>query len=103
MNLSASEERRRIAASGTLLLAAFLVTKAAGYLQKVIIAHRFGTGGDMDLYVLSFTIPDVFLFLVIGGAVSSAFVPVTTERLARGADDDARRVVNGVMTAALLI
>jgi putative peptidoglycan lipid II flippase len=100
---SASEERRRIAASGTLLLAAFLVTKAAGYLQKVIIAHRFGTGGDMDLYVLSFAIPDVFLFLVIGGAVSSAFVPVTTERLARGADEDARRVVNGVMTAALLI
>jgi putative peptidoglycan lipid II flippase len=57
----------------------------------------------MDLYVLSFTIPDIFLFLVIGGAVSSAFVPVTTERLARGADADALRVVNGVMTAALLV
>ena len=103
MNQTDSDERRRIAASGTLLLVAFAVTKAAGYLQKVIIAHRFGTSGDMDLYVLSFTIPDIFLFLVIGGAVSSAFVPVTTEHLARGQDDEARGVVNGVMTAALLI
>ena len=103
MDQSGAEERRRIAAAGTLLLVAFAITKAAGYLQKVIIAHRFGTGGDMDLYVLSFTIPDIFLFLVIGGAVSSAFVPVTTERLARGEDADALRVVNGVMTAALLV
>lgn len=98
-----ADEGRRIAASGALLLAAFAVTKVAGYLQKVIIAHRFGTGGDMDVYVLSFTIPDLLLFLVIGGAVSSAFVPVTSERLARGDDEGARRAVNGVMTAALLI
>jgi putative peptidoglycan lipid II flippase len=103
VNQTGSDERRRIAASGTLLLVAFAITKAAGYLQKVIIAHRFGTSGDMDLYVLAFTIPDIFLFLVIGGAVSSAFVPVTTERLARGQGDEARGVVNGVMTAALLI
>jgi putative peptidoglycan lipid II flippase len=92
-----------MAGAGTLLLAAFLVTKAAGYLEKVIIAHRFGTGADMDAYVLAFTIPNFFLFLVIGGAVSSAFVPVVTERLSRGRDDAAVDVVNGVMTAALLI
>ncbi|MHB8510434.1 MAG: murein biosynthesis integral membrane protein MurJ [Candidatus Dormibacteria bacterium] len=96
-------ERRAIIDSGTLLMAAFLITKVAGYLEKVIIAHRFGTSGDMDVYVLAFTIPDFFLFLVIGGAVSSAFVPVTAARLARGDTDDARSVVNGVMTAALLV
>jgi putative peptidoglycan lipid II flippase len=101
--VSEQEEGRRIAASGALLLGAFLVTKGAGYLQKVIIAHKFGTGADMDAYVLSFTIPDILLFLVIGGAVSSAFVPVTSERLARGDDEGARRVVNGVMSAALLV
>ncbi len=98
-----ASEGRKIAASGALLLAAFAVTKAAGYLQKVIIAHRFGTGSDMDVYVLSFTVPDLLLFLVIGGAVSSAFVPVTSERLARGDEVGARNVVNGVMSAALLI
>ena len=98
-----SDEGRTIAASGALLLGAFLLTKAAGYIQKVIIAHKFGTGADMDVYVLSFTIPDILLFLVIGGAVSSAFVPVTSERLARGDDEGARSVVNGVMTAAFLI
>ena len=98
-----ADEGRKIAASGTLLLGAFLVTKAAGYLQKVIIAHRFGTSADMDVYSLSFTIPDILLFLVIGGAVSSAFVPVTSERLARGDAVGARRVVNGVMTAAFLL
>ncbi|GAC1583635.1 MAG: murein biosynthesis integral membrane protein MurJ [Candidatus Dormibacteria bacterium] len=97
------DEGRAIAASGALLLGAFLLTKAAGYIQKVIIAHKFGTGADMDVYVLSFTIPDILLFLVIGGAVSSAFVPVTSERLARGDDAGARNVVNGVMTAALLL
>ena len=99
----ATGEGRKIAIAGIFLLAAFAVTKAAGYVAKVVIAHRFGTGGDYDAYVLAFTIPDILLFLVIGGAVSSAFVPVTTERLAKGRPEEATRVVNGVMTAALLI
>ena len=97
------DEGRKIAASGALLLAAFAVTKAAGYLQKVIIAHRFGTSSDMDVYSLSFTIPDILLFLVIGGAVSSSFFPVTSRRPSEGGPGGARRVVNGVMTAAFLL
>lgn len=103
MSEQATGESRKIALIGGLLLAATLATKAAGYVGKVLIAHRFGTGGDYDAYVLAFTVPDILLFLVIGGAVSSAFVPVTTERLAKGDPEEARRVVNGVMTAALLI
>jgi putative peptidoglycan lipid II flippase len=99
----ATSDRRRIAVAGALLLAATLATKAAGYVAKVLIAHRFGTGGDYDAYVLAFTVPDILVFLVIGGAVSSAFVPVTTERLARDETAAAARVVNGVMTGALLL
>jgi putative peptidoglycan lipid II flippase len=99
----ATGEGRKIALVGGLLFAATLATKAAGYVGKVLIARRFGTGGDYDAYVLAFTIPDILLFLVIGGAVSSAFVPVTTERLAKDLPDEAVRVVNGVMTAAFLI
>src|SRR5258708_19328782 len=83
VNQTGPDERRLITASGTLLLVAFAITKAAGYLQKAVIAHRFGTSGDMDLYVLSFTIPDIFLFLVIVGAGSSAFVPLSTQPLPR--------------------
>lgn len=102
MDEEATGEGRSIAAAGALLMVAFVITKFAGYFQKVVIAHRFGTGADYDAYVLAFTIPDILLFLVIGGAVSSAFVPVTTERLARGLHKDAVTVVNGVMSAALL-
>jgi putative peptidoglycan lipid II flippase len=101
--LTVSDDGRRMAAAGVFLLAVFMVTKVAGYGQRVLVAHLFGTGRDMDAYVLAFTIPDIFLFLVIGGAVSSAFVPVTTERLARGRDTEALAVVNGVMSAALMI
>ena len=99
----ATGEGRKIAIVGVLLLAATLATKAAGYVGKILIAHRFGTGGEYDAYVLAFTVPDILVFLVIGGAVSSAFVPVTTERLARHNPVEAVRVVNGVMTGALLL
>jgi putative peptidoglycan lipid II flippase len=96
-------ETRTIAASGLLLLVAFSISKVAGYLRDVIIAHRFGTGGDMDLYALAFNIPDVLLFLVVAGAVSSAFVPVISQRLAHGRNEEAAAVVNGVLTAALML
>jgi putative peptidoglycan lipid II flippase len=99
----ATGDGRRIAVVGALLLAATIATKAMGYIAKILIARRFGTGGDYDAYVLAFTVPDILVFLVIGGAVSSAFVPVTTERLARNQPEAAARVVNGVMTMALLL
>lgn len=101
--MTVADDRRRMATAGIFLLVVFMVTKVAGYAQRVIVAHLFGTGSDMDAYVLAFTIPDIFLFLVIGGAVSSAFVPVTTERLAKGEKGQALAVVNGVMSAALMI
>jgi len=100
---SPSTESRRIAAAGVLLLAAYVGSRLAGYLRDVIIAHQFGTGGQMDLYSLAFAIPDLLLSLILAGAVSSAFVPVITERLAHGRDAAARAVLNGVMTAAALV
>lgn len=96
-------ERRRIAAAGGFLFAALLVGKVEGFLREVIIAHQFGTSGQTDLYALAFTVPDLLVFLIVAGVVSSAFVPVVTERLARGDEGEAVAVVNGVMAAGLLV
>lgn len=96
-------ESRAIAAAGALLAAMYGLSRVAGYVRDVLIAHQFGTSGAADLYALAFNAPDLLTSLILAGAVSSAFVPVLTERLARDQVEEARAVMNGVMTGALFL
>jgi len=65
-----------------LLIAGFsILSKILGAVRQAVLAHSFGAGGEIDIYVASFRLPDLlFNFLVIG-TLSVAFIPVFVARL----------------------
>lgn len=72
-------------------LAFFAVaSRALGLLRDRILAARFGASDILDVYYVSFGIPDLIFNLVVAGAISSALVPLFAEyagqSLERGRD-----------------
>ncbi len=66
---------------------------------------QFGRNATTDAYSLAFIIPDLLFFLIAGGALSSAFIPVFSEYLHTDRPRDAWRVFSSVatiMSAALV-
>jgi putative peptidoglycan lipid II flippase len=77
----------RIGAAALLLAASVLVSRVLGYGREALLAYRVGAGAATDAYYAAFQIPDLLNYLLAGGALSIAFLPLYTKSLA--ADDHA--------------
>jgi putative peptidoglycan lipid II flippase len=81
--------------------AATTLSRVTGYARTMTQAAVLGTGALANAYTLSNTLPTQLYELFMGGLLSSIFVPLLVERLARHGEDDARRLTNALLTAIL--
>src|SRR2546426_1840462 len=98
-----SSERRRIASAATLILVAYGLSRVLGAVRELVIANTFGTSHNLDDYRVAFGVPDLLFNLLLAGAISSAFIPVLSEHLAKGENQRAREIAQRVLNAAVLI
>ena len=81
MPLFFSKLRKNSFFKASALLAVFgLLSRFSGLVRDRILASRFGASDILDVYYVSFNIPDLIFNLIVVGAVSSAFIPVFIER-----------------------
>ncbi len=88
----------RLAQAAGLLAFSVLLSRILGYVRDALISARFGQGWEADLFVLSFNIPDMLYYVIAGGAISSAFIPVFSRLLARGEEEEAWKVFSVILT-----
>src|ERR1700716_3685747 len=98
-----SSERRRIASAATLILVAYGLSRVLGAVRELVIANTFGTMHQIDDYRVAFGVPDLLFNLLLAGAISSAFIPVLSEHLARGEHQRAREIAGRVLNSAVVI
>ncbi|MCS6775049.1 MAG: murein biosynthesis integral membrane protein MurJ [Chloroherpetonaceae bacterium] len=98
-----SGAHRRVAGATVLMMAGILLSRVLGLIRDRVIAHRFGQGIETDVYNAAFTVPDLLFFLIAGGALSSAFIPVFTEYIAHGQEREAWRIFSAVASVMLVV
>ena len=101
-----SQVNAGVARAGAIMFVSILMSRVLGIVRDMIITKQFGIDGHTDAYRLAFMLPDVLFFLISGGALSSAFIPVFTEYWHTDRKKDAWKVFSGVMctiSVALLI
>src|SRR2546426_8798441 len=98
-----SSERRRIASAATLILVAYGLSRVLGAVRELVIANTFGTSHNLDDYRVAFGVPDLLFNLLLAGAISSAFIPVLSEHLAKNEPERARQIAGRVLNASVLI
>ncbi len=78
------------------MAASILLSRILGIVREVIIGGMFGQTSYTDAYNFAFNIPDLLFFLIAGGALSSAFIPVFSEYLHTGKEKDAWHVFSAI-------
>lgn len=94
---------KKMAKAAGFLMLATLAARVLGLLRDIIIYSRFGTSYITDAYIAAFSIPDLIYLLLVGGALSSAFIPVFSGFLARREDDEAWKAASIVFNCTLLV
>ncbi len=93
---SSKASNRRVANASTLMMVAVLLSRVLGLVRDRVIAAKFGQGFETDAYNAAFTVPDLLSYVIAGGAISSAVVPVFTEYMKAGRNKEAWRIFSVV-------
>ena len=96
----------RISAAALLLAGSVLASRVLGYGREALLAYQVGAGASTDAYYAAFQIPDLLNYLLAGGALSIAFLPLYTRHLANGNADGADHLlatVLGTLTAVAAV
>ena len=66
----------RLGAAALLLAASVMLSRVIGYFREVTLAHQVGVGSQTDAFYTAFLIPDLLNYLLAGGALAIAFIPL---------------------------
>lgn len=83
-----------------------LLSRIAGFIRDMVIAHAFGASASIDAFLLAFKIPNFMRRLFAEGAFSQAFVPVLTEYRSCDSKDKVKLLIDkvfGSLTVVLLV
>jgi putative peptidoglycan lipid II flippase len=80
-----------------------MTSRILGVVREQVLAALFGAGNAMDAYNVAFRIPNLVRDLFAEGAMSAAFVPTFTKKLAADGKESAWRLGNYVINALILI
>lgn len=81
-----------VAKAAGLMMVAILASRLLGLVREMLIARQFGQGGLVSAYTNAFNLPDLLYFFLSSGALSSAFIPVFTERFQTGRQKEAWQI-----------
>jgi putative peptidoglycan lipid II flippase len=100
---AARRAKRDLVGAASIMMGAFVLSRATGLLRTVVVSAAFGTGPEMDAYVAAIFLPDLIFQIVAGGAVASAFIPVLSSYLAKEDAEGAWRLVSSLFSLALVL
>jgi putative peptidoglycan lipid II flippase len=95
--------RMQLARAATVVMVAFVVSRALGLAREMIIGNQFGTSRELDAYLAAFRIPDLIFQVIAGGALGSAFIPTFTSYLAHGEQKQAWRLASSVLDIVAVV
>ncbi len=95
--------RRRIAHTALILTIAAIISRFLGYMRDAVLYAQFGQNRITDVYQAAFSVPDFFYIVLVGGALSSAFIPVFSSYLATDREEEAWYVASCIFNLIFVI
>jgi len=90
-----------VAKAAGILMLSTIFSRVVGYIRDIIIGAQYGQSSLTDAYLAAFSIPDFLYYLLVGGAVSSAFIPVFSSYIATDRKDEGWRVASTVVNIVI--
>lgn len=86
-----------LGAAAALLAASVLLSRVIGYLRDVALAAQIGVSDATDAFYTAFLIPDVLNYLLAGGALAIAFIPLYNRVRRRDGEAEGDRLFANVL------
>ncbi|HCD99538.1 MAG TPA: murein biosynthesis integral membrane protein MurJ [Armatimonadetes bacterium] len=92
-----------VARAGGIMMLSLFLSRVLGIVRDTVMSAQFGINEMTGAYRLAFQIPDLLFFLIAGGALSSAFIPVFSQYLHTDREEEAWHVFSVVATLMSIV
>lgn len=86
-----------------LIMAAVFFSRIVGFARESYIAAAFGAGRETDAYVAAFTIPNILVYMLAGGSISTTFITIYNRFLVEDRPRDGDRTFSIIVTVMTAI
>lgn len=93
---------RQAAKAAGMISIMFLLSRILGFVRESL-SGSFFTRFETDSFFAAFIIPDVMYYLLVGGALSAAFIPVFTEYLTKGEEEEGWKMTSTFINLVFLV
>ena len=94
---------RSVFKAAGLIMIVMIASRLIGFVRDVIIYTQIGQNRLTDAYNAAFSIPDFLYMLLVGGALSSAFIPVFSKYISTNNEEEGWHVANIVLNLAMIL
>ncbi len=85
-----------------MISAMILLSRLLGFVREVITTTFF-TRAETDPFYAAFIIPDFMYYLLVGGALSAAFIPLFSEYLAKGEEEEGWKMASTFINLTIIL
>lgn len=86
-----------------MLMVTMSISRILGYVRDIVMVSQFNMSAQTDAYTAAFQIPDFFYYILVGGALSSAFIPIFSGYMAKKQEEDGWIVASTVLNLVLMV
>jgi putative peptidoglycan lipid II flippase len=93
----------KVAKAAGIIMVAMILSRIIGYVRDVVIYSTFSLNSFTDAYSAAFSIPDFLYNILVGGAMSSAFIPVFSSYIAAENEEEGWRVASTIFNIVIIL
>lgn len=92
-----------ILSAAFVIMATVVFSQILGLIRIRLLMAIFGPSNILGVFLAASRYPDLLFQIIIAGALSSAFIPVFSDFLAKGKEKDAHRMASALLTLSLVL
>jgi putative peptidoglycan lipid II flippase len=97
------KRQTNILSAAFVIMATVVLSQILGLIRQRLLVATFGASNTLGVYLAATKLPDFIFQLTIAAALSSAFIPVFSDYLAKGKHEEANKIASTVLIAGLFV
>lgn len=98
-----SRRQTNILSAAFVIMATVIFSQTLGLIRQRLLVSIFGPSDILGVYLASAKLPELLFQLIIAGALSSAFIPVFSDYLAKGKNEEAHKMASVLLMLGCLV
>lgn len=96
------QQKHSVKIAALIVMSSIFLSRVLGFFREMLLAGIFGRGTELDAFIAAFTIPDLMYYLLIGGTLSSAFIPIFTSYIVKDDEQKGWEVASNFINIIML-